>query len=165
MSIESSTRCSQQNRTAWGWACRSAAPSSRPTRDGCGLSEIRREVRCSNLSCPSLRPEPEYRYSLLPARAHGIKAGRRSWVGLRLTSKADRPILSDEANIAIALTIVRFWHKPDVQPSPANVRFRGQSGHWSHALQCLLLTQSGHGPLHDILLPVSQLDPLRCRFR
>ena len=39
------------NRAVWAWACRSAALSSRPTRDGCGLPGIHREVRCFNLSC------------------------------------------------------------------------------------------------------------------
>ena len=32
-----STRSSQQNQTAWGWVCRSAARSSRHTMAGCGL--------------------------------------------------------------------------------------------------------------------------------
>jgi len=39
---------------------------------------------------------------------------------------------------------VRFWHKADIAAMLGDVRFWGQSGHWSDAVECLLLTQSGN---------------------
>src|SRR5262245_11009868 len=62
MSIGFSTRCSRRNRRAWGWASRSAALSSRPTTDDCGLPRTPGKARYSNLSCTLLQPESEYSY-------------------------------------------------------------------------------------------------------
>src|SRR5262245_12242091 len=58
MSVGYSTRCSRQNRRGWGWACQSAALSSRPTRDGCGLPEVCREARCFKFSCAPIPGDP-----------------------------------------------------------------------------------------------------------
>jgi hypothetical protein len=43
-----------------------------------------------------------------------------------------------------AVQNVCFWHKADIKRLSSNVRFWGQSGHRVEALQCSLLTQSGH---------------------
>jgi hypothetical protein len=37
---------------------------------------------------------------------------------------------------------VRFWHLADIELSPANVRFRWQSGHHGDLVECSLMTQS-----------------------
>src|SRR6516162_8715442 len=42
--------------------------------------------------------------------------------------KSDRTC-RDRSRSFVALHNVRFWHKADIHPHSANVRFRGQSGH------------------------------------
>jgi len=42
---------------------------------------------------------------------------------------------------------VRYWHKADITIVFSDVGFRRQSGHWTGAPRCLLMTQSGHSPL------------------
>ncbi|MGC2075093.1 MAG: hypothetical protein WA728_03475, partial [Xanthobacteraceae bacterium] len=39
---------------------------------------------------------------------------------------------------------VCFWHKADIPIALLDVRFWGQSGHRAAALQCPLMTHSGH---------------------
>ena len=57
---------------------------------------------------------------------------------------------------------VRFWHKADIQLSPGNVRFWGQSGHDRDAPRCLLLTQSERGVLFGAFVRIrSQRTALR----
>src|SRR5262249_24287115 len=68
--------CSGRNRTEWEWACRSAALSSRATTDDCGLPRICREAQYSNLSCPLLQPEAEYRCLPGPSCGDCARFGR-----------------------------------------------------------------------------------------
>ena len=48
------------------------------------------------------------------------------WGG-RMDTRFPHPISDDDA--APAERAVGFWHKADIQLTPANVRFRGKSGH------------------------------------
>src|SRR6516162_8938405 len=57
-----------------------------------------------------------------------------------------------------AVHFVRGWHKADISRLSSDVRFWGQSGHGADALECLLLTQSGHAPLR---IAAAQNDVIR----
>src|SRR6516162_10057583 len=58
MSVGYSTRSSRQNRAAWGWAYRSAAPLSRPTMAACWLLRTPLEALYFNLSWALIRRHP-----------------------------------------------------------------------------------------------------------
>src|SRR5258705_3501338 len=77
-SIGYSIRSSRPSPMAWGWACRFAARSSRPTKAGCGLRRMPPGARCSNSPCePTIRRPPVFdRYLERPG--HSYQFGDRS---------------------------------------------------------------------------------------
>ena len=54
ISIGYSTRSSRPNPTVWGWVCRFAARSSRPTMAGCGLPRTAPMAPCSSSPCTQI---------------------------------------------------------------------------------------------------------------
>jgi hypothetical protein len=58
ISVGYSTRSSRQNRAVWGWACRSAAPLSRPMVAACWLLRTPLGALYFNLSWPLVRRHP-----------------------------------------------------------------------------------------------------------
>src|SRR5262249_3346762 len=57
-SIVYSTRCSRRNRTAWGWACRSAARLSKRMAAACGLLLASQGELSFSLSSALIAPHP-----------------------------------------------------------------------------------------------------------